>query len=203
MGAAGALVVAHENVRKRMSTDQFIAFWESAVPASPPAALPVVTFTDVVTFHLDGEEIRCRHVPPAHTDGDAIVTLARANVVHLGDIFFNRLYPFIDVSSGGTLDGTIAVVDRVLGEVNEATKIIPGHGPLGDRAALQAYRDMLAGVRDAVGPLVAAGKTKAEVVAAKPTAPWDEVWGKGFLPPDKFAELLYDLVVADAGQVTR
>jgi glyoxylase-like metal-dependent hydrolase (beta-lactamase superfamily II) len=197
LGKAGTLVIAHDNVRKRMSSEQFVAFWEDTVAPSPPAALPVVTFSDAVTFHLDGEEIHTRHLPPAHTDGDSVVTLRRANVVHLGDVFFNRLYPFIDASSGGSLDGTVEAVEAVLGEIDEATKVIPGHGPLGDRAALAAYRDMLVGVREAVRAQVRSGRSQAEVVAAKPTAPWDEVWGGGWMTPDRFAELVYQLVKAD------
>src|SRR6266571_5451951 len=159
LGQGGVLIVAHENVRKRMSVEQFIETFKMKVPASPKAALPLVTFTDAVTFHLNGDEIHSFHVPPAHTDGDSIIHFRKSNVVHMGDCFFNGLYPFIDVSSGGSIDGMIGAADRVLGMTDAATKIMPGHGPLADRAALADFRDMLETVRARVQPMVAAGKT--------------------------------------------
>ena len=131
MGKAGALLVAHENVRRRMSTEQFMAAMGRKIPPSPEEALPVVTFTDAMTFHWNGDEIRVYHVPPAHTDGDSIVHFVKADVVHMGDIFFNGGYPFIDTSSGGRVDGVIEAADRVLAGIGEKTRIIPGHGPLG------------------------------------------------------------------------
>jgi cyclase len=195
MGKAGALIVAHENVRKRMSVEQFLEAFNMREPASPAGALPVVTFTDAVTFHLNGDEIHAFHVPPAHTDGDAIVHFRRANVVHMGDLFFNGMYPFIDVSTGGSIDGMISAAERVLKMIGADTKVIPGHGPIATRSDLAAYRDMLVGVRAAVMRHVTAGWTLQRVVAAKPTSTFDAAWGKGFLQPDKFVEIVYtDLV---------
>ncbi|MBW8860923.1 MAG: MBL fold metallo-hydrolase, partial [Acidobacteria bacterium] len=144
LGKAGALIVAHENVRKRMSVENFIEFLGMKTQPDPRGALPVVTFTSDVTFHLNGDEIYVAHVPKAHTDGDAIVHFRKSGVIHMGDTFFNKLYPFIDTSSGGTVEGVIAAADGALKVSNERTKIIPGHGPLATRAELQAYRDMLA-----------------------------------------------------------
>mgnify|MGYP003288626649 CR=1 FL=1 len=195
MGAAGALIVAHENVRKRMSVEQFLEAFNWRTPPSPPAALPVVTFTEAVTFHLNADEIHAFHVPPAHTDGDAIVHFRTANVVHMGDIFFNGMYPFIDISTGGSIDGMIGAVNRVLGMISADAKVIPGHGPLASRTDLQAYRDMLVGVRTQVMRHVAARRSLERVLAAKPTTQFDPKWGKGFLPPDRFVEIVYrDLV---------
>ena len=191
LGGSGALIVAHDNVRKRMSVDQFIEAFGMKVPASPAVALPVVTFSETVTFHLNRDEIHAYHVPPAHTDGDSIVVFRKADVVHMGDLFFNGLYPFIDVSSGGSLEGMIAAADAALGKIGESTRIIPGHGPAARRADLVAYRDLLVAVRDKVKPLVAAGKTLAEVQAARPTAQWDEKWGQGFLKPEQFVAIVY------------
>lgn len=187
---AGAILVAHENVRKRMGTEQFIEFSRMSVPASPKGALPVVTFTDGVTFHLNGDEIRAVHVPRAHTDGDAIVHFLKGDVIHAGDVFWNGMYPFIDTSSGGSIRGTIAACDRVLAIAGTRTRIIPGHGPLSDRAGLQAYRDMLAGVLARIEPMVREGRKLEEIVAAKPTAEFDARWGKGFIKPPKFAEMV-------------
>ena len=189
-GKAGSLIVAHENVRKRMSTEQFIALFKSQVPAAPKVALPVVTFTKDITFHLNGDEIFAFHVPKAHTDGDAIVHFKSSNVVHMGDIFFNGLYPFIDTSSGGTPDGVIAAADRVLALADEKTRIIPGHGPVSSKADLKAYRDMLGTVNDRVKAMMKDGKKTAEILAAQPSAEFDERWGKAFISPARFVEML-------------
>ena len=191
-GKAGALLVAHENVRQRMSSEQFNAVFDRKTPPSPEAALPVVTFTDAITFHWNGDDIRVYHVPPAHTDTDSIVQFVGADVVHMGDVFFNGSYPFVDTSSGGRVDGVIEAADRALAGTDAATRFIPGHGPVGTRTDLQAYRDMLKVVRDRVVALKAAGKSRDEVIAAKPTADQDAKWGGGFMKPDVFAGILYD-----------
>ncbi|APV48702.1 MBL fold metallo-hydrolase [Betaproteobacteria bacterium GR16-43] len=189
-GKAGAIVVAHENVRRRMSTEQFIELFKAKVPASPKAALPIVTFASDVTFQLSGEEIRAIHVPRAHTDGDAIVHFVKADVIHMGDTFFHPMYPFIDSSSGGTADGMIAAADKVLAMAGDKTKIIPGHGPLATKADLKAYRDMLAELSGRVAKLAKAGKTMDEIKAANVGAGFDEKWGNGFIKADKFVEML-------------
>lgn len=191
MAEHGAVIVAHENVRRRMATDQFLAAFQRAVPASPPEALPVVTFTDQVTFHWNGHTVRVQHLDPAHTDGDSAVHFVEADVLHTGDTFFHGFYPFMDASSGGRLDGMIAAAERLLSLADGDTRIVPGHGGLATRADLQAYRDMLAGVREVMAPLVAAGQSVDEVVAAKPTAPWDPQWGGGFLKPDAWVRIVY------------
>jgi len=189
-GKAGTLIFAHENVRRRMSTDQFIEFLQSKQPASPKAALPVVTFDANISFHLNGEEIRAIHVPRAHTDGDAIVVFTASDVIHMGDVYFNGMYPFIDASSGGTVEGVIAACDQGLALAKPGTRIIPGHGPLSNSRELQAYRDMLVGVSGRIAKLVAEGRSLEQIVAAKPTAEYDDKWGKGFIKPDKFVEML-------------
>jgi glyoxylase-like metal-dependent hydrolase (beta-lactamase superfamily II) len=187
---AGAIVVAHENVRHRLSSDQFIEFFKMSEKAQPKGALPVVTFAGSVTFHLNGDEMRVLHVPRAHTDGDAMVHFVNSDVLHTGDVFWNGIFPFIDTASGGTIDGTIAACDRALAIAKDSTRIIPGHGPLSDKAGLKAYRDMLVVVADRIGKLVAAGKTPEEVEAAKPLADLDEKWGKGAIKTDTFARMV-------------
>ena len=189
-GKAGAILVAHENVRRRMSTEQFIEFIQAKEPPSPKVALAVVTFAQSVTFHLNGDEIRVTHIPRAHTDGDAIVHFVKSDVIHMGDVFFNGMYPFIDTSSGGTVDGVIAGCDQALAIAKDSTQIIPGHGPLGNRADLKAYRDMLAAVSARVKKLVGEGRKVDEIKAANVSADYDEKWGKGFIKPDRFAEML-------------
>jgi len=192
MGKAGAILVAHENVRRRMSTEQFMAIMGRKIEASPEAALPVVTFAEGVTFFWNGDEVRVFHVAPAHTDGDSVIQFVKADVVHMGDTFFNGNYPFIDTSSGGRVDGIIAAADRVLSAVTDKTRIIPGHGPVASKADLQAYRDTVKAVRDAVAKLKAEGKTKEAVVAAKPSAGYDATWGQGFIKPDAFVGIVFD-----------
>ncbi|HVF35426.1 MAG TPA: MBL fold metallo-hydrolase [Candidatus Saccharimonadia bacterium] len=191
-GLGGSVIVAHDNVRKRMSTEQFIAALESKVPPSPAAALPVVTFTTETSLHLNGQTARIIHVADAHTDGDALVYFEQANVLHMGDVYFNGLYPFIDTSSGGTIDGFLAAIDKGLALANADTRIVPGHGALSSRAELAAYRTMLGGFRDRIAALKAEGKTLAEVRAAKPTAEFDEELGNAFIKPDQLVGFIYE-----------
>ena len=190
-GKAGVLIVAQDNVRRRLSTEQFIALFNSRVPPAPQAALPIVTFNDSVTFWLNGDTTVVFHVPPAHTDGDAIVHWRHANVLHAGDTYFNGRYPFIDLSSGGSVSGMIGAAERMLALSDADTKIIPGHGPLSDRESLRAYRDMLVAVRDRIRGLIRGGKTLAQVQAAKPTAQFDARWGAGSITPERFVEIVY------------
>ncbi len=191
MARAGAILVAHENARKRMSVEQTNALGRKT-PAYPEGALPVVTYTDALTFHWNGDEIRVSHVPPAHTDGDSVVRFVKADVVHMGDLFFNGTYPFVDTGSGGRIDGVIAAAGQVLAAAGEKTRIIPGHGPLATRADLQAYRDTLQTLRDRIAKLKAEGKSRDEVIAARPTADHDAKWGTGFMKGDTFTGLAYD-----------
>ena len=192
MGKAGALIVAHENVRKRMSVEGFIKFFGVKTKAEPKAALPVITFTRDISFHLNGDEVYVYHVANAHTDGDAVVHFRNSNVIHMGDTFFNKLYPFIDTSSGGKVDGMLKAADQALELANDSTMIIPGHGPLGNKADLKAYREMLASVSEKIKALIKEGKTLEQILAAKPTAEFDTVWGNGFLKPQKWVEMLYE-----------
>ena len=192
LGGQGALIVAHENVRARMSVEQFLGELRNrVVPAAPEDALPVITFTETMTFHWNGEDIHVFHMPEAHTDGDAIVYFKNSNVVHMGDTYFNGMYPFIDVDTGGTIEGLIAVVDSVLALSNEDTRIIPGHGQLSNREELLAYRSMLDTVRLRVDSLIAQGQSQEEVVAAKVTQDLDAQWGGGFMNPDRWIGLVY------------
>ena len=192
IGATRAAIVAHENVRKRMSSEQKLQALDRTVPPSPQKALPVLTFTDSATLHFNGEAVTMTHIPPAHTDGDTLVMFPNANVMHTGDIWFNGVYPFIDVDAGGSIDGMIAAVDRILGMVKDDTKIIPGHGPLGTSTELRKYREMLVKVRDNVQKLIDEGKSREEAIAANPTAEFDADWGKGGMSPEVFTRVVYD-----------
>ncbi|MEX2154109.1 MAG: MBL fold metallo-hydrolase [Gemmatimonadaceae bacterium] len=191
LGKAGALLVAHNNVRKRMSAEQFNAMYDFRTPASPASSLPVVTFTDSVTFHINGDDLVAFHVPAAHTDGDVIIHFTKADVVHMGDTFFNMGYPFIDVSTGGSVNGIIAVADRVLAMCGAQTIVIPGHGAATNCDGLRTYRNMVATVRDRVRAEMQKGRTLEQLKAAGLTADFDARWGKGFIQPPVLVELVY------------
>ena len=188
-GKAGALIVAHDNVRKRMSTEQFMAAMNRRDPPSPKAALPVVTFSEGVTFHINGDSVVVTHVAPAHTDGDAIVHFQKANVVHMGDVFNNTGLPFIDLSSGGSVHGVIAAADKVYAMTNAQTRIVPGHGQVTDRNRLKAWRDAVVAVRMRVQAEVRARKTIEQVLALKLTAPYEKEWPGGH---ERFVRAVYE-----------
>jgi glyoxylase-like metal-dependent hydrolase (beta-lactamase superfamily II) len=190
-GRRGAVIMAHDNVRARMSTDQFLAAMNQKVPASPRGALPVVTFAEGVTLHLNGDTLHVVHVANAHTDGDALVHWQKANVLHMGDTFFHRMsFPFIDLSSGGSIDGVIAAATKALSMSNAQTRIIPGHGPVASRAELVAYRAMLVDIRAKVAAGIRAKRTLAQIQAAKPAARYG--MPDGFIKPDGFVEAVFN-----------
>jgi glyoxylase-like metal-dependent hydrolase (beta-lactamase superfamily II) len=191
IGKGGTIIVAHDNVRKRLAKGQFMKVFNANIPPSPPEALPVITFADSVTFHWNDETLEVVHARAAHTDGDAVIYFKNTNVVHVGDLFFNGLYPFIDAESGGSIEGVIAGAEEVLDRIDDHTKVIPGHGPLGNKTDLKAYRDMLAAVHERMTKLIKAGKNIDEIVAAKPTADYDAKWGGGFLKPDQWVQIVY------------
>ena len=188
-GKAGAIIMAHDNVRVRMASDQKTPFGE--IKASPKAALPVITYADGLKLHLNGEEVRVISMPPAHTDGDSIVHWTTSNVIHMGDLFFHKMsFPFVDRSSGGDVRGVIAAADKVLALANDASKIIPGHGPVATKADLIAYRAMVSEIVAKVDMAVKAGKTLDDVKAMKPADGYG-VNPNGFISADRFIEMVY------------
>lgn len=197
MSDAGAIIVAHDNVRERLSTDQMIEFFKAERPAPPPHALPIVTFAHDITFHFNGDVIHVFHVDNAHTDGDAVVHFRAANVIHTGDVFFNEMYPFIDTGSGGSISGVIAAVEKILALANDGTKIIPGHGSLSDKHGLEQYLAMLRAVQRTIAHLIVSGASEEQAVLAHPTASFDASWGGGFLGPDRFVRMVYDNIKRD------
>jgi glyoxylase-like metal-dependent hydrolase (beta-lactamase superfamily II) len=177
-GTAGAVIIAQENVRKRLGTAYVNPQNNQPVPARAREALPVITFEDSATLHFNDDDLEFTHLPNAHTETDIIVRFRRANVVHMGDCFTGG-FPFIDANSGGTLDGLILAHEKVLASIDDDTRLIRGHGPLGNKAELQAFHDMLVVVRDRIAKLVKAGKTQQQVVAARPTKEFEEKYGGG------------------------
>jgi cyclase len=175
-GKAGAVIIAQENVRKRLGTPQVNPSTNAPIVARAREALPVVTFADSASLHFNDDDLEFRHLPNAHTETDIVIRFRKANIVHMGDLFTGG-FPFIDGNTGGTFDGLIRAHAAVLATVDDNTKIIRGHGPLGNKAELQAYHDMLTVVRDRVAKLVKAGKSQDDVVAARPTREYEEKYG--------------------------
>jgi len=187
---AGAAILSQVNTKKRMSQTHDVLGMHFT--PSPASALPTQTFVDMHKLQMNGERVEAGRIPPAHTDTDAYVHFARANALHMGDVFFNGVYPFIDASTGGNINGQIAGATLGLKLSDNATKIVPGHGPIADKAALTAYRDMLVTVRDRVQKLKASGRSLADVTAAKPTADLDATWGKGFMQANDLVAIVFN-----------
>jgi glyoxylase-like metal-dependent hydrolase (beta-lactamase superfamily II) len=188
LAQSGATIVSHHNIRRRMIEDGV----DTPTGKAPAAedALPILTFADSVNFHLNGRDAFVFHVEQAHTDGDAVIHFRKANVIHTGDVMFNGLFPFIDLDSGGNVEGYIAAQKRILALASDDTKIIPGHGPLASKADLQAAVDMLVDARDRVAKLVAAGQTEEQILAANPLADYHDGWNWGFITTERMTKTL-------------
>ena len=198
--AAGATILAHENTKKRMSEPHDLPVLYRGpngelaglhFDPSPVEALPQQTFAATYKLEANGETLVLEHVAPAHTDTDIYVLFEKANVIQMGDLFFNGMYPYIDPSTGGKITGTIAAADKILSLADNDTKVVAGHGPLGNKADLTKFRDMLVTTRDRVEKMKSAGKSAQEAVAEKPFADLDDVWGKGIINGDQFLQLVY------------
>jgi cyclase len=187
----GAFIIAQENTRKRLAVPQEIKFFHLQLAASPTSSLPQQIFATREKIFFNNDELDLVHMPTAHTDSDIYIHFVNGNVLHAGDVFFNGFYPFIDGSSGGTIHGMIRGADACLAVADDKTKVVPGHGPLGDKTALQKYRDMMASVAEKVSELKRSGQTLDQVIAAKPTAEFDDAWGKGSMSPDNFVTVVY------------
>jgi cyclase len=184
-----APIVAHENVRKRLKEGMSLP--NRKVPPAPKGALPILTFNDTVTIHINGEDVRAVHFPHAHTDGDSVIWFTQSNVVHMGDNFFNGMFPFIDLDSGGSVQGMITVVEKVASMIPVDTKVIAGHGPLGNRDSLRAYAAMLRETAEVIQAGIEEGKSAAQLKEEGALARWDQQWGQGFIKTDRFIDTLY------------
>ena len=192
LGNAGAVIMAHDNVRVRMASNQKTVFGE--VKASPKVALPVITYADGLKLHLNGEEVRVIHMPAGHTDGDSVIHWTKSNIIHMGDLFFFRAtYPFVDGGSGGNVRGVVAAADKVLAIADDNTKIIPGHGAVATKADLLAYRNMVAEIIAKVEAGIKAGKSLDAIKAERPADGYG-VNPKGFITADRFVETVYNMV---------
>ena len=187
----GAEITAHENTRKRLSVDTRVEGWKFTFPASPAGALPTRLFTDEQKMYLNGTAVRLKYYGPAHTDSDISVEFEDADILHVADTFWNGHYPFIDYSTGGSIDGSIRAAEANVARVTDETIVIPGHGPVGNKAQLTDFRDMLVGIREKVSALKRQGRSLAETITAKPTAEWDEKWGGWVIDGRIFTTLVY------------
>lgn len=188
---AGAEITAHENTRKRLLVRHRVQGWRFTFPASPKGGLPTTLFKDHLTLDLNGEQIELDYYLPAHTDSDISVHFTKADVIHVADTFWNGVYPFIDTSSGGNIDGSIAAAEANVARVGDQTIVIPGHGPVGNKADLIEFRDMLVAIREKVSALKESGRTLEQTQAARPTAEFDHKWGGFVISPDLFIETVY------------
>ncbi len=193
-GPAGALIVAHENVRRTLAVPHYIEMVQTRWPAFSAEALPVITFKDSMSFHLGGERIDVIHAPPAHTDGDSVIFFRGSDVIHMGDIFRTRGQPIFDRNNGGSYEGLIAASDFVLDLISENTKIVPGHGPVSTRADLVQVRDIMATVRDRIQAGIDAGQTVEQIIAADPSAGFG--WRDGRLTVAETVRWIYTELVA-------
>ena len=189
--AAGATVIAHENTRKRMSEKHTMPVINMTIPPSPADALPQQTFGQSHKITMNGEIISLVYFPPAHTDSDIYIHFEKSNVLQAGDVYFSGTYPYIDSGTGGSVSGTIAGLTKLLAAADDNTKIVPGHGPLGNKSDVMKFREMLSTVRERLQKLKSSGKSVEEAVAAKPLADLDAAWGKGLNDSDTFVKIAY------------
>jgi glyoxylase-like metal-dependent hydrolase (beta-lactamase superfamily II) len=185
-----APIIAHDNVRKRLSTEQKSEFFKSTTPASPKEALPVITFDQSLSVHFNDEEIKVIHFPQGHTDGDSVIFFTRSNVVHMGDDFFAGRFPFVDLESGGTVQGLAKNVGEIITKLPTDVKLIPGHGPISTLDDLKRYHRMLVETTDLVQKKMAAGKTVDQIKSEGVPDEWKE-WGTGFIKTDVWLETIH------------
>ena len=192
IGGAGAVIIAHDNIRNRMTTRQVSKFTKTTTPPYPRDALPVVTFNDRMSLHFNGESATAYHVANGHTDGDSIIHFPVSNVIHMGDMYFNGLYPYVDLDAGGSMEGLVRAADLALSMANESTRIIPGHGPLAMVEDLKNYRDFLIEASANVQELIDQGMDLQQIIAEQPTKEWDETLGKVWITPPQFVTFIYN-----------
>jgi glyoxylase-like metal-dependent hydrolase (beta-lactamase superfamily II) len=189
--SVGAEITAHENTRKHLSVKTRVEDWNFTFPPAPAGALPTKLFNSEQTLHLNGATLALKYYPPAHTDSDISVHFTDADIIHVADTLWNGHFPFIDYSTGGSIDGMIRAAEANVARVTDKTIVIPGHGPIGNKSQLIEFRDMLVSVRDKISKLKKEGKSRDEVVAAKPTADYDTKWGGFVIDGNFFTRLVY------------
>ena len=193
--APEAPIIAHDNVRKRMATEQKSEIFKRTTPASPKEALPVITFDRNLTVHFNGEEIRAIHYPHGHTDGDSVIFFTTSNVVHLGDNFFAGRFPFVDLDSGGSVEGLTKNIGEIINKIPAGAKLIPGHGPLSTIDDLKLYHRMLEQTSGIIRERISAGKTLEQIKSEGLPEEW-KAWGTGFIKTDLWIEIVHRSLTA-------
>lgn len=176
LGEASAIIVSHDNVRKRLSTEQFSDFFKRSVPPLSEKGLPIITFSDNMTIYQNDDKIHIIHMDNGHTDGDSIVFFTKNNVIHVGDDFSDKAYPFIDISSGGTIDGLISSLKTISSRINDETKVVSGHTGISNKTKVNEYANMLTDVRNQTSQMITEGKTLEDIITLQPTSKYDKIY---------------------------
>ncbi|MDQ4074371.1 MAG: MBL fold metallo-hydrolase [Thermoproteota archaeon] len=191
-GELGATIVSHDNVRERLSTEQFLAFFNRTIPPLPENGLPIITFSDNMTIFQNGDEIKIIHVDNGHTDGDSIVYFTKDNVIHVGDDFNDKSYPLIDISSGGSIDGLISSLQTISSIIDDETKVVSGHSEISNKTKVNELANMLKDVRQNVSQMIEDGRSLEEIIASQPTSKYDEIYhDHSVLKPEDFVTIVY------------
>ncbi|MDF2738123.1 MAG: Beta-lactamase domain protein [Nitrososphaeraceae archaeon] len=191
-GELDAIIVSHDNVRKRLSTEQFQEFFNRSVPPLSEKGLPIITFSDNMTIFQNGDEIKIIHVDNGHTDGDSIVYFTKNNVIHVGDDFNDKSYPFIDLSSGGSIDGLISSLQTTSSIIDDETKVVSGHSEISNKTKVNDFTNMLKDVREKISQMIEDGKSLEEIIASQPTSKYDEIYyDHTRFQPEDFVTFIY------------
>jgi cyclase len=192
LGEAGAIIVSHDNVRKRLSSDQFFEFINITIPALSEKGLPIITFSQNITFYQNDDEITINHLDDGHTDGDSAVYFTKNNVIHVGDDFSDRSYPLMDLSSGGSIDGLISSLKKILSMLNEDTKVVAGHSGISNKTKVKEYLNMLIDIHGKIGNMIKEGKSLDEIIKSKPTLKYDMIYSDhSFIKPKDLVTNIY------------
>lgn len=191
LGEASAIIVSHDNVRKRLSTEQFSDFFKRSVPPLSEKGLPIITFSDNMTIYQNDDKIHIIHMDNGHTDGDSIVFFTKNNVIHVGDDFSDKAYPFIDISSGGTVDGLISSLKTISSRINDETKVVSGHTGISNKTKVDEYANMLTDVRNKTSQMITEGKTLEDIITLQPTSKYDKIYYDGNIKPEDFVTHMY------------
>ncbi|MGH9979975.1 MAG: MBL fold metallo-hydrolase [Nitrososphaeraceae archaeon] len=196
LGELGTIIVSHDNVRKRLSTEQFSEFFNRTVPPLPEKGLPIITFSDNMTIFQNGDEVKIIHVDNGHTDGDSIVYFTKNNVIHVGDDLNDKSYPFIDISNGGSIDGLISSLQTISSIIDDETKVVSGHSEISNKIKVNDFTNMLKDVREKVSQMIEDGKSLKEIIASQPTSKYDEIYyDHTRFQPEDFITFIYQSLI--------
>jgi cyclase len=192
LGEGGAIIISHDNVRKRLNSDQFFEFINQTIPALSEKGLPIITFSENMTLYQNDEEIKITYLGSGHTDGDSTVFFTNNNIIHVGDDFSDRSYPFMDISSGGSVDGLISSLQKILLLINKETKVVGGHSGISNQTKVKAYLDIVIDIRNNINEMIQKGRSLAEIIQTKPTSKYDAIYyDHSFIKPNDLVKNIY------------